>query len=254
MSILYLDLKYLLPYGQIGTIRGDQHEARERYHSSSETTKEELTLVDAHPSEFPNNDLEYWDPRLGAEAEKLTPTKDLKEVQIGPHAHQVMKMVTFLSVNEGWELVNQLIKNVILFTWTPSDMSGIDTKVVSHRLVFHHSAKPVAQRKPKVGKEKRISINEEVGNLSDVRFITEIKYPTWLANVILVWKANNRLCLCVDFTNLNVVCSKDSYPLLDIDRLIDISSGYLTLSFMDIYSWYNQIRMDPLDSPKPSFM
>lgn len=45
--------------------------------------------------------------------------------------------------------------------------------------------------------------------------------------------------MCVYFTDLNVVYPKDLYPLSDIDRLIDGSSGYHTLSFMDFYSRYN---------------
>lgn len=39
-----------------------------------------------------------------------------------------------------------------------------------------------------------------------------------------------------------------------VDHLIDSASGYKTLSFMDAYSRYNQIRMDPLDAPKTAFM
>lgn len=45
--------------------------------------------------------------------------------------------------------------------------------------------------------------------------------------------------MCVDFTDLNIACSKDTYPLSDIDRLIDRSSSYRVLSFMDVYSGYN---------------
>jgi hypothetical protein len=53
---------------------------------------------------------------------------------------------------------------------------------------------------------------------------------------------------------LNMVCPKDPYPLPNIDHLIDSASGYKTLSFMDAYSGYNQIQMDPLDAPKTAFM
>ena len=45
-----------------------------------------------------------------------------------------------------------------------------------------------------------------------------------------------------------------SLPLPSMDRLIDSASGFKTLSFMDAYSGYNQIRMDPLDAPKTAFM
>lgn len=41
--------------------------------------------------------------------------------------------------------------------------------------------------------------------------------------------------MCVDFTNLNKVCPKDSFPLPRIDVLIDSTSGHALLSFMDAF-------------------
>lgn len=54
--------------------------------------------------------------------------------------------------------------------------------------------------------------------------------------------------------DLSVSFPKDPHPLPDIDRLIDDSLGYCTLSFIDAYSRYNQIRMDLLDVPKIAFI
>ena len=51
----------------------------------------------------------------------------------------------------------------------------------------------------------------------------------------------------VDFTDLNKVCPKDSYPLPRIDQLMDSTAGHMLLSFMDAFSGYNQIRMDEAD-------
>lgn len=60
--------------------------------------------------------------------------------------------------------------------------------------------------------------------------------------------------MCIDFIDLNAAYAKDLWPLLNIKRLINGSSSYRALSFMDAYSWYNQIQIDPLDSPQTSFM
>lgn len=61
--------------------------------------------------------------------------------------------------------------------------------------------------------------------------------------------------MCVDFfMDLNVACSKDSYPLPYIDHLIDGSLGYRMLSFMDQYSGYKHIQMDPIDVANTVFM
>lgn len=60
--------------------------------------------------------------------------------------------------------------------------------------------------------------------------------------------------MCVDFTDLNTSCSNDSYLLPNIKELIYGSSGYNILSFMSAYSGYYQIKMDPFEAPKTTFM
>nr|XP_023873508.1 uncharacterized protein LOC111986108 [Quercus suber] len=50
----------------------------------------------------------------------------------------------------------------------------------------------------------------------------------------------------VDFTDLNKACPKDSYPLPRIDQLVDSTASHKLLSFMDVFSGYNQIWMDEI--------
>lgn len=49
--------------------------------------------------------------------------------------------------------------------------------------------------------------------------------------------------ICIDYTDLNKVCSKDNYPLSQIDQLVDAASGHELITFMNIFLGYNQIRM-----------
>ena len=60
--------------------------------------------------------------------------------------------------------------------------------------------------------------------------------------------------MCTDYTDLNKACQKDPYPLPSINALVDASSGYRYLSFMDAYLGYNQIPMYPPDQEKTSFL
>ena len=60
--------------------------------------------------------------------------------------------------------------------------------------------------------------------------------------------------MCVDFTDLNRACPKDSYPLPRIDTLVDSTARHQLLSFMDTFSGYNQIKMDESDQEKTSFV
>ncbi|KAK0601176.1 hypothetical protein LWI29_021919 [Acer saccharum] len=66
-------------------------------------------------------------------------------------------------------------------------------------------------------------------------------------------KEENQWRMCVDFTDLNKACPKDSFPLLRIDQLVDTTAGHETLSFMDAYSGYNQIKMHKPDEEKTAF-
>ena len=116
------------------------------------------------------------------------------------------------------------------------------------------TVRPVRQRRRKFNEERWLVIREVTQKLLSVGHIREIQYPEWLANVVLVKKENGKWRMCVDFTDLNKACPKDLYPLPSIDALVDSASGCKMLSFLDAFSWYNQIKMDPRDEGKTAFM
>lgn len=60
--------------------------------------------------------------------------------------------------------------------------------------------------------------------------------------------------MCIDYTDLNRACPKDAYPLPNIDYLADGAARHIMLSFLDAYSGYNQIRMDPVNEEKAEFI
>ena len=70
------------------------------------------------------------------------------------------------------------------------------------------------------------NIKEELQKLTTAQFIKEVYYPDWLANVVMVKKANGKWRMCVDFTDQNKACPKDSYPLPRIDQLVDSTTGH----------------------------
>lgn len=133
-------------------------------------------------------------------------------------------------------------------------MPGQCPSFICNRLSLGLAAKPVSQRKRKLGIERKQAVAEETQKLLDVSFIKEIQYPSWLFNVVIVKKSNGKWRMCVDFTDLNAACPQDPYPLPSIDALIDGAFGYRMLSFMDSYSGYNQIKMDPDEAEKTTFM
>ena len=95
---------------------------------------------------------------------------------------------------------------------------------------------------------------DEMSKLLAANFIREVHYPEWLANVVMVKKANRKWRMCVDFTDLNQVCPKDSFPLPRIDQLVDLTAEHKLLTFMDAFSGYNQLLMAEEDQEKTAFV
>ena len=60
--------------------------------------------------------------------------------------------------------------------------------------------------------------------------------------------------MCVDFTDLNKACPKDSSPLPRIDQLVDSTVGHKLLTFINAFLGYNQIRMSEQDQEKTAFV
>ena len=132
-------------------------------------------------------------------------------------------------------------------------MGGIDPTVITHRLNVSPSFKPVKQKRRSFALERPKAINEEVSKLLQEGAIIEVEYPEWLANVVLVKKEKGKWRLCIDFTDVNRACPKDSFPLPRINLIVDATAGHELLTFMDAFSGYNQINMDPDDKEKTSF-
>ena len=95
---------------------------------------------------------------------------------------------------------------------------------------------------------------EEVERLLTAGIIQEVYYPEWLANVVMVKKSNRKWKMCVDFTDLNKACPKDSFPLPRIDQLVNSTAGHELLTFMDAFLGYNQILKKKENQEKTTFV
>lgn len=96
-------------------------------------------------------------------------------------------------------------------------------------------------------------MKEEVEKLKQDGVIKEVFFPKWLSNIVVVKKKNGKWRVCVDFTNLNRACSKDLFPVLKIDQLVDATCGHLRMSFLDAFKGYHQIALAPKDQEKTTF-
>ena len=98
--------------------------------------------------------------------------------------------------------------------------------------------------------ERQEFIIEEIRKLEAEGLVRGVLHPTWLANPVVVRKANGKWRLCIDYTDINKVCPKDPFPLPHIDQIVDSTAGCDLLSFLDDYSGYHQIFMTREDEEK----
>jgi hypothetical protein len=79
-----------------------------------------------------------------------------------------------------------------VFTWSTSDLIGVSREVIEHKLQVNPNKRPKKQKLRKMSEEKIETMNAEVQCLLDARFIREVRYPQWLANVVMVHKKNGK--------------------------------------------------------------
>jgi len=219
----------LAPEGKVVTLKVDQAIARKCYENSLRIRRTTYTLAIAVGPSSPS----ALDPRLGYEDRRPQLVGGVKEVNMGDT--KILKIGDDLKQNTKQDLLSILRVNLRSFAWSPLDMVGIDSNFISHKLNMDTKAKPKVQRRRRMSLEKLEAIREETRKLLTANHIREIQYPEWLANVVMVKKANGKWRMCVDFTDLNNACPKDSYPLPNIDTLVDNASGCGLLSFLDVY-------------------
>ncbi|MCI26557.1 reverse transcriptase, partial [Trifolium medium] len=59
--------------------------------------------------------------------------------------------------------------------------------------------------------------------------------------------------MCIDYRRLNTATRKDHFPLPFMDQMLERLAGQEFYCFLDGYSGYNQITVDPEDQEKTAF-
>lgn len=164
-----------------------------------------------------------------------------------------VKISKDLPEGEKRKLVAFLKEYKDVFAWNYEEMPGLDPELVTHKLNVDPKSKPMKQPARKYRLDVEEKIKAEVNILLKVRFIEEIKCLEWLANIVTVKKKGRQIRICIDFRDLNKACPKDEFLLPNVDILVDAAASHERISFMDGYSGYNQIFMEPVDAQKIAF-
>ena len=121
------------------------------------------------------------------------PTEVLEDIPLEKgNPEKFTRIGTSMEEKTKQDLVQFLRKSIDVFAWSHKDMLGIDLSVITYQLNVHPSSKPVRQKKRVFAPEVENAIKEEVQMLTTVQFIREVYYLDWLANVVMVKKANGK--------------------------------------------------------------
>ncbi|XP_050233028.1 uncharacterized protein LOC126681528 [Mercurialis annua] len=237
-SIHYLMMKIPVE-NEVITIRGNQTLSRQCYMAKMGSTVEMMNI------DTPE--------LLLREKKAQKPRENLKTIEITEGSEMCVKLGVDWP-NEHRETIIARIKQYVEeFTNKPEDIGGVDPRIISHKLNVDAKCKPVKQKKRTFSLEKQIAIRDEVEKLLKAGFIRIVNYPEWLANVVLIKKSNGKCRLCIDFTDLNNACPKDSFPLPNTDQLVDATCGFTVYAFLDASQGYHQIPMNKDDEEKTAF-
>ncbi|GJV69547.1 reverse transcriptase domain-containing protein [Tanacetum coccineum] len=155
--------------------------------------------------------------------------------------------------------------------WKISDIKGIDPSFCTHKILMEDDFKPAVQHQRRVNPKIHEVIKKEVIKLLDARLIYPISDSPWVSPVHCVPKKggmtvveneDNELIptrlvtgwrVCIDYRKLNDATRKDHFPLPFMDQMLERLAGNEYYCFLDGFSGYFQIPIDPKDQDKTTF-
>ena len=118
-------------------------------------------------------------------------------------------------------------------------MLGLDIEIVMHRILVKLECPPERQALQRMKSDIILKIKEEVEKQLKAGFLTAIAYSNWVANIVLVPKKDGKVCMRIDYRDLNQANPKDNFLLPHIDALVDNTATNRFFSFMYRFSNYN---------------
>ncbi|GKA09347.1 reverse transcriptase domain-containing protein [Tanacetum coccineum] len=176
-----------------------------------------------------------------------------------------------LKKEEKDQLINVLKSHKRAIAWKISDIRGIDPNFCTHKILMEDDFKPVVQHQRRVNPKIHKVIKAEVIKLLDAGLIYPISDSPWVSpvhavpkkgGITVVTNDNNELIptrlvtgwrVCIDYRKLNDATRKDYFPLPFMDQMLERLAGNEFYCFLDGFSGYFQIPIDPQDQEKTTF-
>ena len=133
-------------------------------------------------------------------------------------------------------------------------MTRIHPSIASHRLNVMPSSRPVRQKVQRFHLNRQKIIQTENRQVASSRIYQRSRVSRLVGKCGRGAKNGGKWQVCVDYTNLNDVCPKDSFSLPRMDQIVDSTARHGMLSFLDAFSGYYQIPMYQPDEEKTVFI
>ena len=107
-------------------------------------------------------------------------------------AEQKVLLGSHLSDEQEKTLLRFLFNNKNVFAWLANNLCGVNRYVIEHSLNVDLAIRPRKQKLRKMTDDKAEGARNKVKRLLSVGVIREETYPEWLANTVMVKKANGK--------------------------------------------------------------
>ncbi|GJW79590.1 reverse transcriptase domain-containing protein [Tanacetum coccineum] len=151
-----------------------------------------------------------------------------------------------LKNEEKAALIEVLKSHKRAIAWKLSDIKGIDPEFYTHKILMEEDYEPTVQHQSQVNPKIHDVIKKEVEKLLDAGLIYPISESPW-ASPVHWWR------VCIDYRKLNEATRKDHFPLPFMDQMLERLAGNQYYCFLDGFSGYFQIPIDPKDQEKTTF-
>nr|GEX65716.1 DNA-directed DNA polymerase [Tanacetum cinerariifolium] len=176
-----------------------------------------------------------------------------------------------LKVDEREAILNVFKSHKRAISCKISDIKDIDPRFCTHKILMEDDYKPAVQSQRRVNPKIHDVIKKEVIKLLDADMIYPISDSPWVSpihcvpkkgDMTIVANENNELIptrlvtswrVCIDYRKLNDATRKDHFPLPFIDQMLERLAGNEFYCFLDGFSGYFQIPIDPQDQEKTTF-
>nr|GEV48817.1 reverse transcriptase domain-containing protein [Tanacetum cinerariifolium] len=144
-----------------------------------------------------------------------------------------------LSMEEKTALIMVLKSHKRVIAWKLSDIKGIDPEFYTHKILMEEDFEPAIQH------QRRVSPVYSVPKKEGFTVVKNEDNELISTRLVMGW------CVCIDYRKLNEATRKDHFPLPFMDQMLERLAGNQYYYFLDGFSGYFQIPIDPKIKRKP---